>query len=99
MRFGICAISAILPKFLRSLLRPVKERVIRGVLYGLGAVIAVGVKPSIQNQWRKPPTPPVRESPEGGGLPKYARQGGFSTRAASFVTSTRLSRRRLRAAF
>src|SRR5258708_13358110 len=33
MRFGISAISAILPKYLRNRLRPVKERVIRYVLF------------------------------------------------------------------
>ena len=30
-------------------------------------LFAFGWEPAIQNQWRKPPTPPMRESPKGGG--------------------------------
>src|SRR6185436_6044723 len=66
MRLGILAISTILPKFLRSLLRPVNERVI---LASFSRSKSTAYWPeSLQNQWRAPPTPLAGESPKGGGV-------------------------------
>src|SRR5580698_9666814 len=89
MRFGICAISAILPKFLRRRLRPVKESVIPvDPLRPTGRYLPRGGK--LQNQWQKPPALRPRESTGGGGGTKYARHRGVSIRDDSLLLQLHL---------
>src|SRR5882757_4809910 len=96
MRFGICAISTILPKFLRSLLRPVKERVIR-ILYGQQPLLVPGGgNQQFQTNGKRRRPPGWANQPRGAGERNMHDTAVFQS--ATLLTSTRPSRRRLRAA-
>ena len=76
MRFGISATSTILPKYLRSRLRPVKERVILRFPCGRNRPYwpsQIAINPNGET----PPAPPEHASPEGGGMNEICTRSRF----------------------